>query len=344
MRKLFLYVLPTSVFVLPLIASAHEVYVLDAATIARDIASVSPDPLSAFYTNKYQFFLWGFIFFIGFSTIFFMSIFHRFEEAFSPFFTRMKKYAAPVARMTLGVCLIASAYNGALFGPELPFASFGSAAVTIIPIIFYISGTLITLGLYTRFAALLLLPVLLLSLIERGTYMPTYANYFGEIFFVIAVGGGLYSLGGNSVRWMPDSLRTYFHMAERYSWPTLRIGLGISILFAAIFAKFVHSNLALDTIAQYNLDNFFPFDPLFTVLGAFIIESLIGIFFIIGLEIRWNAIFFLFWIFLSLLYFGEAVWPHLVLIGLNIAFILHGYDKYSIEGYFFKKRLIEPVL
>ena len=118
----------------------------------------------------------------------------------------------------------------------------------------------------------------------------------------------------------------------------------MSVVYAAVYAKFLHANLTLSTIEQYHLLNFFHFDPLFVVLGAFIIESLIGIFFIVGIAIRWTAIFFLFWIGLSLLYFGEAVWPHLVLIGLNITLILHGYDRYSLEGRLFKRRLLEPVL
>jgi hypothetical protein len=65
---------------------------------------------------------------------------------------------------------------------------------------------------------------------------------------------------------------------------------------------------------------------------------------ILGIEIRWTAIFVLFWLTLSLLYFGEAAWPHLVLFGLGIALFLHGYDRYSLEGQFLKKAHTEPVL
>jgi hypothetical protein len=80
------------------------------------------------------------------------------------------------------------------------------------------------------------------------------------------------------------------------------------------------------------------------VLGAALIELLIGTFYVLGIEIRWTSIFLLFWLSLSLWYFGEAVWPHIILIGIPIAFILHGYDRYSLEGWFFKKRRLEPVL
>ena len=171
---------------LPAVAFAHEVYVLDGATIARDIGSVSPNPFLAFYSNKSQFFLWGFICFVGFSTIFFMSIFHRFEERFSRIFARLKKYAAPVARITFGVSLIACAYNHALFGPELPFDALAPNASQGLTPMFYIAGVLITFGFLTRWATLLLLPALWLSLMERFNYMPTYANYFAEAVFTFA--------------------------------------------------------------------------------------------------------------------------------------------------------------
>ncbi len=343
MSKAFPYVL--SIFALlafvPALAIAHEVYVLDPATIASSIASPSPNPLMAIFANLSQFFFWGFVCFVGFSTIFFMSIFHRFEERFAPLFARLKKYAAPTGRIALGLSLIACGYNAALFGPELPFSSLAPDGVLLLQAICYASGTLIALGLYTRLGALLLLPVLLLSLIVYGLYMPMYAAYFGELAFLAVLGGGLYAVSDG---WSPRSIKRLAHRLEPYAFPILRIAFGISIVYAAVYAKFIHSNLALETIAQYNLVAVFPFDPLFTVLGAFIIESLIGIFFIIGLEIRWNAIFFLFWLTLSLLYFGEAVWPHLIIIGLNLAFIFHGYDRYSLEGRFFKKGALEPVL
>jgi uncharacterized membrane protein YphA (DoxX/SURF4 family) len=71
---------------------------------------------------------------------------------------------------------------------------------------------------------------------------------------------------------------------------------------------------------------------------------LIGVFFIIGFEIRFTALVFFGFLTLSLFYFGEVVWPHLILLGVNLAFILHGYDRYSIERRFFKKGVREPIL
>lgn len=306
----------------PLPAVAHEVYVLSHETIAQSVSSPSPSPFSAFYTNRFQFFLWGFIAFIVVSTIFFASITHRFEMLFEPFLTRLRPWAAPVARVTLGVCLLLSAYNGALFGPELPLTDFGPYAI-IITLALYISGALIVLNFWPQVGALLALAVFAVAAWQYGLYIITYLNYLGEIGLALFL------------------LKQKF---EEYGFLVLRVGFGVSVIFAALYAKLIHSNLALAVINDYNLTNYFHFDPLFIVLGACIIEILIGVFFIVGFEVRHTALFFLFWIFLSLLYFGESVWPHAVLIGVNVALFLYGYDRLTVEGKLFNRGKLQPIL
>lgn len=332
MRIWFLFLVLLTV---PLGVSGHEVYVLESETIADALQSFSPNPFEAFYTNQFQFFFWAFVSFVVITTVFFASITHRLEQFFDPFLLKLKPYAPFVARVTLGVCLLASAYNGALFGPELPLADFSSLYSLFMQTALYLSGLLILFGLWNRPATLLALLVFVLSIAQYGTYMLTYINYVGEMLIVLLLGGGLFAL---------ERGKKISKRIESYAFLVLRVTFGISVAFAAIYAKFLHSNLALETVMQYNLTNFFPFDPLFIVLGAGIIEVLIGLFFIIGFEIRHTALFFMFWIFLSLLYFGEAVWPHLILIGVNIALFFWGYDRLTLQGRLFGTRRREPVL
>jgi len=353
-------------------ASAHEVYVLNQATIAQDLASNSPNPFGAFWTNQYQFFFWGFVAFVTVTTVFFASVFHAFELRCRPFLLYIKRWAPLVTRLTLGVCLIVGTYYQGLFGPELPLIGFAGQWTGLLQWVLYVIGFLILFGFCTRVAAFVALIIFFLSVLRYGSYMLTYTNYLGEILITLILGGGAWSLdakrllrvcdlkqncaeknpggGGRSAKrngakgFWKDSFADLIKKLEPYAFPIARVGFGVSIVFAAFYAKFLHSTLALDTIAQYHLTNYFHFDPLFIVLGALIIESLVGLFFILGVEVRWTAIFFLFWLALSLLYFGEAVWPHLILLGLNLAFLLHGYDRYSLEGRFFAHPGREPVL
>jgi uncharacterized membrane protein YphA (DoxX/SURF4 family) len=325
------------------VASAHEVYVLDAATIARDIMNPSPNPLLQIAHDPKLFIFWAVVGIIVVSTVFAMSITRFFEQSFSPMLNRLKPWATPIARMTLGACLVASSWNSALFGPELPLYNFGSVA-SLVSLSLFITGILVTVGLFTRYAGAVMLFVFALAVAKYGAYMTTYANYLGEILFVMIIGGGRFSLDHRLGMRGSALVRNLARKLEPYAFPILRILFGISIAFASYFAKFLHSQLALDVVTQYHLTNFFHFEPLFIVLGAFCVELLIGIFLIFGVEIRHTALFFLFWIFLSLLYFGEAVWPHLVLVGVLLALFCHGYDKLSLEGYYFKRGEREPVL
>ena len=329
MRPLFVVsFLVWAVLLLPHGVSAHEVYVLSPETIAHDLATPSQSPLDAFSGHEDQFFLWAFIGFIFVSTIFFASITHRLEEFFARFLNPLRAYSPLVARLTLGICLLACGYNYALFGPELPFGDFGIFGVAA-QWAFYISGVLIISGYFVRAAAIVAGGVFVAGIALYGTYMLNYTNYLGEmvVVFMLAMAGT-----AGRKQWEP------------YAFLVLRIAFGISVAFAAVYAKFIHSNLALSTISQYHLTNFFHFDPLFIVLGACIIEVTMGIFFIIGFEIRHTSLFFLFWILLSLLYFGESVWPHLVLVGVNMALFMYGYDKWTVEGRFFNRGKLQPFL
>lgn len=337
----------------PFFASAHEVYVLSPETIAHDIATPSPSPLLAFVDNRTQFFIWGFIAFVLVSTVFFASITHRLEFFFEPMLTRLRPWAPLVARLTLGACLIASAHNMALFGPELPLSDFGPWAL-VAQWALYISGALILVNVLTLPAAVVAMVVFAGGAALYGWYMLNYANYLGEMLVVFLLAGfGFGNLrskkisGGGGQREHFGVKRFFLSgnsRLEPIAFLILRVAFGISVAFASIYAKFIHSNLALSTISEYHLTNFFHFDPLFIVLGACIIEVLMGIFFIIGFEIRHTALFFLFWIFLSLLYFGESVWPHLVLAGVNVALFMYGYDKYTIEGRLFNRGKLQPFL
>jgi len=125
----------------------------------------------------------------------------------------------------------------------------------------------------------------------------------------------------------------------------MRVAFGVSLIYASVYAKIMHNNLALAVTAHYpGMVAFFGFEPHFLVLGAAIIEIVLGLFFILGIEIRFTSLFILFWLSLSLWYFGESVWPHIILIAIPLAFVCYGYDRYSLEGLFFKKNGREPVL
>ncbi|HTH92953.1 MAG TPA: DoxX family protein [Candidatus Paceibacterota bacterium] len=327
-------------------ASAHEVYVLNQQTVHYDVTHPSPDPLSLIDQDgtRATFLVCTIVAVILVIGVFLLSISRWAERLLDPVLMKIKRYAPLVARLTLGLSLLAAAYYKALFGPELPLNAIFGHYATFIQIVLYIISICILLGLFVRSSALVALIVFIAAVIAYKSYMLNYVNYLGEIIMNLILGGGLWSLDHYFAKGGTHQFSVLKHKLEPYAFPILRILFGIAIVYASWYAKWFHSELALDTVNQYHLTNYFHFAPLFIVLGAMIIESIVGFFFILGIEIRFTALFFLLFLTLSLCFFGEVVWPHAVLFGINIAFIFHGYDRYSLEGHFFKKHTKEPVL
>ena len=327
----------------PSIARAHEVYVLSPEEIEASLGQPRPEFILTIQENLSQFILWGFISLLIIGSVFFISITRRLEELVDPFLLRIKKYAPFIMQITLGAALVYSAYHSALFGIELPldlvFGTYaGAAQITII-----IAGAMLLTGIFPRIASLAVLLLFIPPILERGIYMINYATYFGEA-VAIFLFGGTYQLMNSNFSPLPELRRSMELHLHKYKFLLLRVTFGLSLIYASIYAKYLHGALALNTVTQYNLTEFFPFDPTFIVLGAMIIEILLGLFYIFGFEIRFASIFYLIFLVLSIIFFQEAVWPHIVLIGTALAMLTHGYDRYTIGGRLLKRGNLEPIL
>lgn len=341
-------------FIPPLFASAHEMYVLSSASVAQATDMPSFNMLDVAVQNSHEFLFWAFIIVLAVFCVFFISALRFIERRLDPIFIRIRKYAPVIARFTIGISFLACAYYQATFGPELPLSStFGSFSGILAPILAILGG-LVIIGLWVRPAACIALFIYCCAVWSHGIYMLTYVNYLGEIIVLLILGAHGLSLdayfaakrrGTGSAE---SATGTWFSKIKDYLMPRsfaiLRVLFGVALVYASAYAKIIHNNLALFTVEQYHLDKILGFEPHFLVLGAAIIELMIGLFFIVGFEIRFTSLFFLFWLILSLVFFGEVVWPHLMLIGIPIAYLFYGYDRYSLEGYLFRNRKYEPVL
>ena len=331
----------------PALASAHEVYVLPTATTKQALLAPAFSEWQVIFQNLDQFMLWGFIAALVIFVVFFVSVSRKLERLLDPLLAKLPPYAPLIGRVTIGLSFLAAAYYQALFGPELPLAStFGLYSSFVTSLLVGI-GLMFIIGFYVRIAALAALALLGVEIAAHGTYMLTYANYLGELILTLILGAHVLAFHAkeDDERTAPKWFLRLKRKLAPYSFFILRVAFGISLLYASLYAKIIHNNLALSVATAYPaVVHFFGFEPHFLVLGAGIIEILIATFFILGIEIRFTALFLLFWLSLSLWYFGEVVWPHLILIGLPISFFFYGYDAYTLEGRFFKKGGREPVL
>ena len=345
MRRLFLFA--ALLLGVPSMASAHEVYVLSKASVAQAIAMPSFSEWRVLLANLHLFMFWAFIVGLMVFVVFGISLLRPLERWCAPLFRKLPRYAPVVGRVTIGLSFLLAAHYGALGGPELPLIDTFGAYHEVISVVLTLTGLLFVFGLYTRIAAIIGFILFGFEIAAHGTYMLTYSNYVGELTLLLILGA--HELGFQTRRrdelYGPRLLLKLKKKLTPYSFLIARLCFGTALLFASLYAKVLHNNLAL-FVAYQNpaVVHFFGMEPHFLVLGAAIIEILIALFFIFGIEIRFTSLFLLFWLTLSLWYFGEAVWPHLILIGIPISFIFYGYDKYSLEGWLFKKYNREPVL
>ncbi len=329
MRKL-IYICTAALGALfPALASAHEVYVLSPEQIQTGLTAAPFSELQVATSNMHQFMFWALVVVIVVTTIFFTSFWHIVEENLGGLFKKLPPYAPTISRITVGVSLLGASYFGSLFGPELPIEGTFGLLTNAVRVLLVIIGVCFIFNFYAELAALALLVLFFTEVLKHGAYMLTYTNYLGEALALAFL---------FRKKWAP------------YGFLVARVCFGTALIYASYYAKILHNDLALQVASlplaghPYPIAHYLGFEPHFLVLGAALIEILIGLFFIFGIEIRWTSIFLLFWLSLSLVYFGEVVWPHLILIGIPLSFICYGYDRFSLEGYFLKKHGHEPIL
>lgn len=338
-----LFVATVAICLTPLYATAHEVYVLSAEQIAKALAGDSPNPFSAYRGNEFEFYTWGLISIIVLSTLLFSATFHLFEHRLNPLLFRLKRLAHPLVQFTAGTTLGIFGLHGVLYGPELPLEQLFGPASGIAQAGIILLSTSFLFGIWTRSAALIAMALYAFVVWSSDLYAFTYLNHLGAYVFIFIMGKSEWTIRA-LVRIHHISPVHFLRKLRLIAYPMLRMTFGFAVMFAAVYAKFIHSELALHVVHEYNLTQYFPFEPLFIVLGALIIEFLAGLMIFLGIAVRWSVLFLAFWLTLGHLSTPEAWWVHLSLYGIGIAIFCHGYDHWSLEGRLFKRKGQEPVL
>ncbi|MBI1833510.1 MAG: hypothetical protein HYR90_01665 [Candidatus Andersenbacteria bacterium] len=327
-------------YYIPSVATAHEVYVLDHNEISEGLSAPRSDFVQTVQNHLSQFIISGLVAVLLVLGVYGISHITFIEKTFDPFLYRMKRFAPHITQGTLGLALVSGGFFQAAFGPELPLSDIFGSAAGVFQYIYIILGACILFGIYPRIASTVTFFLLLPLIVVYKTYILNYGTYFGEALALALFGGG-YALVKAKTPAFEKNIERHVH---KYKFLLLRIAFGTSLLYASAYAKYIHGGLAILTVTRYHLTQYIPFDADFVVLGAFITELLIGLFFLIGFEIRFTSLLFLFFLTLSILFFGEAVWPHIILIGTSLAMFTHGYDRYTVVAKISQRKDLEPVL
>lgn len=293
--------------------------------------------------NLNDFLFWGFSSITIISIVLLVSIIRRFEELFDPILHRVKKFAPFVMQGTLGIALLLSAFHDSLFEAGISLDIIFDNYANLIQVILAVGGGMLLAGILPQLVGLVVIIIFIPLIGDLGFYSINYATHLGEA-ITIFLFGGTYQIMRSNFSSIPRFYRSMELHLHKYKFLILRISFGISLIFTAIYTNYLNGVIALEILTTSNIINFISFDPTFLIIGALVIEILLGIFFIIGFEIRFTAIIYIIFLIGSIIFFQEAIWSHVILIGTCIAMFTHGYDRFTIGGKIFSRGNLEPIL
>jgi uncharacterized membrane protein YphA (DoxX/SURF4 family) len=297
-------------------ASAHEAYVLPYDTFWHGVEGSWSDIAFAAMENPQnlhlviKIVLWVWLF-LGLNFLFSGTNVGKKVDAW---FEQYAHFGPHFVRGTIAIVFLFSAVGNCFLGPELHLSLFTYPFA--VRVLLFVMSIMIFLGIFTEIAAAIGVFLFLWSYQVFGAYMFTYLNYAGELVVLLLFGMRVFSVD----RFLFGPLKRFLWF-EKYETVIVRVFYGAALIYAAITVKLLHPDLTTYVVNEWNLTRFhwlFPSDPLLVTLGAGIVEAVIGIFIIFGFELRLTVLVSLFYITLSLLYFRELVWPHLLLYGISI--------------------------
>lgn len=314
-------------FALPLVARAHEAYVLSPTDFQKGMAAGGPDPFDAFKNpdNVRTMVLAS----IGVTIVLVLNILARqtkLGHKFHHWIEKLEPYGTVAMRVSIGLSLFAGALTWNFLGPELTLHDLPMSAVLRWAL--FVSSGLIFAGLLTEVAAAAALIVFCVAFFKYGMYLATYLNYLGELAALLLFGPHRFSLDK-----LVFKARKHLPSLKKYEMSIVRISYGLGLIYAGITVKLLHPLITVLVVDQYDLTRFshmFPKDPMMVVLGGGLGEIAVGLFILFGFQMRLAILVSLYYVTMSLIFFRELVWPHLLLYGISL-YLLVVPEKMTID-------------
>lgn len=323
-----------SLIFLPVVAFAHEVYVLSPEQFQQGMQSTEVNAFTALNEkgNIETFLLIA----LGIIAVLALNFYFR-RTKVGQFLhnqiERLSVFGPIVVRIAISASIFFSAWYSSFLGPEIPLSALPYGEVIRV-VLFIVSG-LFLLGLFVEVAAFATLLVYIVAFLKFGPHLFSYLNYLGGLLTLMFLGSRFLSFDR-----LFFGARQRFPKLKQYETAIVRVCYGLGIIYAAVVVKLLHPAVPLMVVTQYHMTDFhmlFPSDPLLVVLGATLSEIAIGIFIIFGFELRLTVLVSLFYITLSLFFFKEQVWPHFLLYGISLN-LLFNRETFTLDN-FFDKRL-----
>lgn len=303
------------VLMAPSFAHAHVGYVLS----ENDFATHAGIRLSAFFnvfTNPVYVFL---MFLTGVLLCFFAWVIHRFNllhKLRSNLEKKKEEYQAYfpwIIRLSIGVALIGAGSAHVLINPLIA----DGAAFSTIQILL---GFMVLAGFLLEFVVWAVL-LLFTYALAGDFYLLGNLDYAALLISFLLIGDtrpGVDDLLEIPCACLLDGARKYLPLI-------LRIGIGVSMIFLALYEKLLNPGTSGLVVELYGLQHVIPVSIDMWVVATGIIELCIGIGLLIGFYTRTIAAVASIVLTLSFFYFGEDVYSHITLFGtLSILFVTGG--------------------
>jgi uncharacterized membrane protein YphA (DoxX/SURF4 family) len=243
-----------------------------------------------------------------------------------------------IVRLSVGLVLIGSGLSRVQILPTEP-------AGGLVPLVLTATGFLLLLGLAVRPAALLALAVYVVTLVGHPEAV-MMLDVAGALGVAVVLGPGRPSVDDLLRAAFPRGPGTRAATAnlaqDRYDdvVPLLvRLGLGGAFVASGIIDKVVIYDQALAAVDKYGLTNVVPVSPELWVLGAAVVETLLGLAIVFGVMTRFSAI--VGFAVLTLALFAlpdDPVIAHVALFGLSSALVVLGGGRWSLD-----RAVLEPI-
>jgi len=317
----------------PVAARAHEAYVVDHDYFWQEVSKpysthalgALKDPHNVLITVLTVI---GILTLIAVNFLFRLTRLGRAAHAWPERFAR---FGPMFIRVAIAGALFFSVASNSFLGPELVLDDFTTPGLMKWGLL--LVSVMIAVGFLTELAALMGLAIFAVAYRAFGPYILTYADYAGELLALFLFGMRRWSIDARLLGKL-GSLRARF---ERYESTLVRMFYGFSLIYAGITIKLLHPDLTTHVATKWNLAQFswlFPSDPLLITLGAGLAEMTIGLFIIIGFEMKLAVLVSLFYMTLSLIYFRELVWPHFLLYGISLNLLVQP-ETFTLDHLFF---------
>ena len=223
-------------------------------------------------------------------------------------------------RLSLGILLIGSGASGTLLSPALGGYEF-LADIQILLGFLFIVGFLIEPAI-----------VVLIVLFIYGLFSDIYLIGALEIPALAAV---LLLVNGkrpgvDDLLNIPDIIN--FKRFEPYIGLILRVGIGVTMMYLALYEKIFNPALASYVVDVTLLNEAIPVSNAMWVFSAGVIEFLIGFTLFVGIKIRLVATITFLTLSVSFFYFNEEVYSHITLFTTLVIIFIYGKSKWCFEN------------